>query len=342
MNTPQGRRRFIISSTLFASLLLGNSAIADEATPVRTQPLGELLQAQQYSAPATVVARDVSEISAEISARIEQLVGQPGDVVRAGALLVRLDCRDASRRLTAARASERALDARRELAAQQLARAKRLVKARSGTEELVDQRRAELRAAEAELDAQRANAGQAQLAIERCEIRAPFDAAVTARLAGTGGYASPGKSLLRLTSLAAPEVSAQIPVDLAAELTAAKVQFAANEKQITLTLRQLSPLADPRARSREARFIAADSLLPGPGHSGRVHWSGSARLPANLLSRRGEQLGLLLADGEVARFHPLPEAAEGQPTRLELPADTLLITDGRHGLADGDPIRHTD
>jgi RND family efflux transporter MFP subunit len=317
------------------------------ATPVRWQPLAELLQAQTVSVPASVVASQQAQISAQISARVLQLDGQPGDRVAAGDLLVQLDCRDAEHNLTAARASRAALLARRELAEQQLARAKRLRAVKSGTEELVDQRSAELRAARADIEAQQAGIALAELVVSRCQIRAPFAAAITARHAGVGSIAVPGQPLLSLTSLEQSEVSAQIPVDFAAEFRAldpidAELRFEFSGGSTPLRLRQLSPLADSATRSRSARLLARDVALPGPGHGGRLRWRGAPQLPASLISRRDGQLGVLIADGEQARFHLLPQALEGQPARVDLPGDTLIVTDGRLGLSDGDAIRAAD
>ena len=40
-----------------------------------------------------------------------------------------------------------------------------------------------------------------------------------------------------------------------------------------------------------------------------------------------------------ARFVGLPDAQDGRPVLIELPPDTLLITEGRQGLNDGDAVR---
>ena len=54
--------------------------------------------------------------------------------------------------------------------------------------------------------------------------------------------------------------------------------------------------------------------------------------------RRGGQLGIFHVNDGVAHFHPLPGNLEGQPARVDLPADTRIVVEGRHRLADGDAV----
>jgi hypothetical protein len=58
-------------------------------------------------------------------------------------------------------------------------------------------------------------------------------------------------------------------------------------------------------------------------------------LPSNLVSRRQGRLGVFLLDGGKARFEPLPDAQEGRPASVTLPASTQVITMGRERLQDG-------
>jgi hypothetical protein len=73
-------------------------------------------------------------------------------------------------------------------------------------------------------------------------------------------------------------------------------------------------------------------------------------LPASLLSRRNEMLGVFVAvltvqkadqasDHAVARFVELKSALEGRPSPIELPITTQIIVEGRHQLSSGDAIK---
>ena len=79
------------------------------------------------------------------------------------------------------------------------------------------------------------------------------------------------------------------------------------------------------------------------GASGRIHWrSASAYLPADLLVRRDGRLGVFLVNDSHARFHPLPEALEGQPARSGLPDEARIIVQGRHSLRDGMAVHQSE
>ena len=76
-----------------------------------------------------------------------------------------------------------------------------------------------------------------------------------------------------------------------------------------------------------------------PGTAGRVVWqSAQAHLPPDLVLRRGDELGVFIANGNKAMFVPLPLAQEGRPAPATLPLSSTIIIGGRYQLQDGDAI----
>jgi RND family efflux transporter MFP subunit len=253
---------------------------------------------------------------------------------------VRLDCRLLEAALAADQAQLRQLESQRRFAASQLARANNLQRRNSISEEDLERRQTELETLQGQLSAQQARAAQSRIKTEHCEIRAPFRAVVTARLASEGDLASPGTPLLQLVQLDDLELTAQLrDEEAAALLPDARYWFEYQGQRVPVRLRRVLPLVDATTRSREARFIL-DTVgdLPA-GAAGRLVWQApSPAVPASLLVRRGDQLGLFLhADGK-ARFHALPNALEGQPASVSLPPRSQVIVQGRQGLADGDVV----
>jgi hypothetical protein len=61
-------------------------------------------------------------------------------------------------------------------------------------------------------------------------------------------------------------------------------------------------------------------------------------LPAELLVQRAGRLGVFVAEGGKARFHPLPQAQEGRPAPLDLPPEARIATQGRHAVQDGQAL----
>lgn len=309
------------------------------ATPVTVAPLASLVTYPEQSAPATVQALNSPAVAAQISARIETIQVQVGDRVEAGDLLAALDCRDYQSRLVSARAELGRLQSQRRFSAGQLRRASDLKSKNSISEELVDQRRTELAAADAGIAAQRELIRQAEWQVERCEVRAPFAAIIVDRLASVGALAMPGTQLLQLTQLDGAEVSAALRPSETDSLRASDAtRFRFEGRDYPVALRVLPPLIDTVRRTREARLRFSAEMAP-IGAAGRLLWRDPRpHIPAEYLVRRDGRLGLfLLTDGQ-ASFQPVAGALEGRPAALELDQQTLVIVEGREGLADGQAV----
>lgn len=336
---PLGRRALAQRAGVLLAAALGGAPAAGEPVHVRTVPLGEVLKVPSYSAPATVVARNAPRLAAEIDARIVDITVEVGDRVAEGEVLVRLDCRRYASVLSAAQAARERADAQLEFARQQLSRARDLKRNRNISEELLDQRRTDLAAAEAALQSAGESAHQAAIDVENCEIRAPFDGAVTERAASVGDFASRGTVAIALIETEGQEVSVELRHEQVATLLAAEeVAFDSNGDRHPVRLRALLPTLDAVARTREARlaFTAEPAIA---GSAGRLVWHGPrSLLPADYLVRRDGALGLFVLDGERARFVTLPQAQDGRPAQVGLAPQTRLITDGRQRLVDGDAV----
>ncbi|MDX1656298.1 MAG: efflux RND transporter periplasmic adaptor subunit [Candidatus Competibacteraceae bacterium] len=305
---------------------------------VRAVPLEALIIQVQASAPAAVVSLSDSRIGAQISAPVESVPVRVGEVVEAGASLVTLDCDDYQLAVEELQARLAAIEARLTFARQQVERARSLARVRTIPEEQREQREAEQAALSAERQAAQASLAAARRKLDKCEVRSPFRAVVMERLIGPGEYAAPGTPLVRVLDLEHLEVSAQVLAGDSGDLESAdRVVFRHQGRDYPLDLRTISPVIDPISRTREARLLFADQAAP-PGASGRLVWMPGPALPADLLVRRDEQLGVLLARDGRAVFHSLPDAREGRPAWINLPGDTLVITEGRFALAPDDPI----
>jgi RND family efflux transporter MFP subunit len=306
---------------------------------VRAQPLSAVAVYPRRSVPATVVSLNDSQVSAEIRAPVEQVHVLVGDLVSKGDLLISLDCRDyrlALRQTTAEVARARSST---ELARKQHDRSQSLSGRQQISEELLDQRQTELALARQDLALAQTRLEQAQLNVERCSVRAPFAGVITERLANIGQLAAIGTPLLRILDNTQLEVTADVPVDGVAPLSGSTdIWLQANGNRQGLTLRAITPVIDPKARSVEARFVFKEERAL-PGTAGRVMWQAAVlHVPAELVVERGKVLGVFVAEADEARFTELPQAQEGQPAPTDLSPDTLIIGEGRHSLIDGSPI----
>lgn len=329
-----------IRFALFCLILPYSLYAAPQPAPVAVQTLAEVAVYPDLEAPATVVSLNNAQLGAEINARIVDIVPRVGDTVTQGEVVARLDCTDYELALRRVEAVLQGVEARRNLARAQLERAQSLVARQNISRELLNQREADVRTLQAEYEVQRVAVSAARRDTEKCALHAPFNGVVLERLGQVGETASPGKPLLRVLDLDHIEVSAQVDVDLAEHLQRAQaLHFVTRAGRYALRLRALTPAVDVRARSREARLLfSGDQALPGT--SGRLVWRDSVpHVRAELVVRRGAQLGVFTVRQGRAEFVTLPEAQEGRLAPAPLPLDTPIVTDGRLTLRDGDAVR---
>lgn len=318
-------------------------AVAQDARPVKVEPLSALLTPVVHTASAEVVSANRSRISAQIEARIESIAVDVGHEVERNQLIVELDCSEHELALQRVEAELQSAESRLQRARQQLTRSESLARDTLLSEDLLEQRQTESEAAAADVRRARVAVQQAELTVERCGIESPFDGAVTERLASRGELARPGTPLLEIVDLRSVEVSAEIfPAEQSDLRDSAVIAFRFLDHDYPLRIERFSPVIDPLSRTMEARL--SFSGRPAPvGASGRLVWRGpNPGVPASLLVQRDDTLGVFVARNGKAAFHELPGAQEGRPAAVDLPPGTLLVTEGRQGLSDGDPLNVID
>jgi pyruvate/2-oxoglutarate dehydrogenase complex dihydrolipoamide acyltransferase (E2) component len=170
-------------------------------------------------------------------------------------------------------------------------------------------------------------------------VRAPFDGVVLERQAQVGALAATGTPLLRLVSLQAAEVEAQIAPEYAADLREAReILFESQGRRYSVRLSALSPVLERSARTQLARleFTAAAATA---GSTGQLNWIGPRLLfPAELMIKRDGRLGAFISEAGVARFAHADDAQEGRPFRLQLAPGTGMVSRGQQGLNEGDAL----
>lgn len=338
--------RFFLLSVV-AALLAGCEgapappAAVPPAPTVAHRPLAELAVHPERSAPGAVTGRHEARISAEVAATIQALPADVGQTVAKGAVVARLDSRDAALALERAEASLAQARARHAQAQAQHARALALRGQNFISAEALAVRDTELAGAAADLRAAEAARDTARRGVDKHTLRAPFDAVVRARSAQLGELAAPGTVLLTLVSARELELAVSLQPQDAAIFAGAvppRPTFVAGGGRHAVTLLRVSPTLNRESRSVEARFVFVGPP-PAAGSAGRLVWGDPrAHLPADLLVRRDGRLGVFLAEDGRARFHALPDAQEGRPAVADLPPAARVVTAGRHALREGDAL----
>lgn len=322
-------------------ILLSASLNAAESIPVTVKSLNKLWLPQQHDAPAQVFSLNTPGISAEISATVLETLVDVGDQVNQGDVLIKLDC---SNYLIQQRINQANLErstSQLAFAQSQLARANNLKKKNSISDELLDQRRTELKVALADKVLQEQNLALSDINVADCEVKAPLAGVITQRMVSAGDYATNGQTLISLVDLGAIEVEADL---LHAEIhtlqKADEIFFEHKDRDFALQLKTVVRVFDYQSATARVRLQFKQQAQPWPGSEGRLKWSsGKALLPADYLSRRQNQLGVFHVIDNKAVFAALTEAIEGRPALVDLADDVSIIIEGRHRLNHGDKVR---
>ncbi|MCL6462986.1 MAG: efflux RND transporter periplasmic adaptor subunit [Bacillota bacterium] len=227
----------------------------------------------------TIHARDTAVISAQISARILNVLVREGDTVHAGQLLLVLDDQtlragtaQAQAALAAARDQQQAAQSEADLAVGTLARYKLLQQEKSVSPQEFDEVEKHAQAAQQRLSALKAQVQAAQAVLQaarneqdHAHLRAPFAGVITLRLADPGTLALPGAPLLQLDKAGPLQLDIHVDESLIAAVhpgQSVPVEVpGAGANKITATVDRTVPAADPSTRS----FVVKLNLPPSPG-----------------------------------------------------------------------------
>lgn len=315
------------------------AVFAREPIIVRTQTLVELAIYPESATPAVVVSLNDSPIAAQIDAPVAEMPVRVGDTVKVGVVLVKLACKDFELERVRLQAEKQATQARLELADWQLKQTETLAKQQTLPQGQVQEKRSQRSVLRGDLAAQSARIASTDRQIAGCKVKAPYAGVITARLIAVGQYVTKGTPLVRLLDTSQLEISAQVPSrEVTALQQAETLDFEHDGKRYPLQLRTVLPTINSETGSHEAR-LDFKAQHDEAGAAGRLLWRDKTmHIPADLLVKRGEQLGVFVLQDGSAHFHPLPYAQSGRPEAIELSADMDIIVSGQFALNEGDKV----
>ncbi|MDD4737432.1 MAG: efflux RND transporter periplasmic adaptor subunit [Kiritimatiellae bacterium] len=155
-----------------------------------------------------------TEISFRVGGEILELTVKPGEPVKTGELLARLDTSDYELQLRQAEAQRDQAEALLKQASAQYARTRELYESQNISKSELDQARAASESYEAQLEAAQKAVELASLQLEYCTLRAPFDGRVVSKTAEQRQTVAAGQSIATLTSGNVMEMVVGIPETL--------------------------------------------------------------------------------------------------------------------------------
>jgi RND family efflux transporter MFP subunit len=326
-------------------------ALASSPKPVSVTPA----RAKDFQPSRIYVGTLESWLTASIgpqlvSAYVDTVLVRPGAVVRRGEVLATLDCRDASAASQGVAMEARAIDARQKALASESARLRTLLAGNFVSANEAEQKAAQSSAEDAQLQAMKAKLARSTLEVGDCVLRAPFDGEVATRTIDPGAFVRPGVSIVSVVDRSTVRLSADAPeidFDVIAPGRAVRIQITATRQELVGVIARRAPSADPSTRTVHFEVDLRDPERRIPvGTTGEAHLDVGEPVPATELpiyaaSVRGKKATVFVVEGDVARARTVlvrGEVGGSLFVDTELKPGTLIVTEGRALLADGDHV----
>ncbi len=330
----------LLSLASIAGLLLascGQSQPATTTTPdsdpvavlTATVTAGAVTPRQEL--PGTIRARQRATVAAKVLGTVQEAGFAIGKPVELGEVLVVLSADELTARVAQARA---ALD----LAAREFEREAALLSQGATAQEVVNRLEDNRRIAAA-------NVAQAEAQLDYTRITAPFSGVITARHVEPGDLATPGTPLFEVEGQAAFEVAVAVPDSLPQVALGETLQVSTMKKTLAARVREASPAADPRSRTR---LVVLELPIGEDVRSGqyvRVLWPVAQReqltVPSSTVTPFGQMQRVFVAEGGEARLRLVRTGAiHGERTVVlsGLNAGETVVIDPPTGLRDGQPV----
>ena len=350
---------------LGAALAVLLSACGGNGQAVET-PRPVLVEQPRGGADAAIVtyageirAREESTLAFRIGGNLVRRHVDAGERVHKGQVLAELDPGDQRLQAEAARAQLAAAEAELGRAGADRTRFQALLRERLVSQSAMDAQDAawraaqeQARAARAQLDVARNQAGYAQL-------HAPFDGVVASRLAEAGQVVAAGQAVYTLAGDGGREVAIALPESRIGESSLGQPVevelWTGPERRLRGRIREIAAAADPQARTFAAR-VALDADVSDEvalGQSARVHVrqqgeDAALSVPLTALqpgASGGHAVWVVEPASGTLRLAPVQPGRLGQervPVLSGLEPDDWVVTAGGHLLREGQAVAPVD
>ncbi|MCA1298883.1 efflux RND transporter periplasmic adaptor subunit [Stappia indica] len=257
----------LLALGLVAGLLAGCQPDAAEdvvvAPPPRTVWVEPVVAASEQTLEfsGTVRARSDAPVAFRVGGKLAERTVDVGDLVTRGDVLGRLDADDLQVAMRAETARARAAAAEAERSADELIRLQALKEKGHVSQAALDRAVAGADAAAENLKAARERERLAENQLAYATLTAEVDGVVTATLAEPGEVIAAGQPIVRMARNGEREAEVAIPETYVKAIGTARAEitlWVAPDRPLAARLRELSPQADPAARTFTARFAMED------------------------------------------------------------------------------------
>jgi len=281
-----------------------------------------------------VQAKQQARIEAKVPGRILEMRAVPGQSVKAGELLARLDAEETRARLDQALATQ-------QQTAGDLKRYTALVDLNAATRAEFDAVQARARIAEAAVK-------EAQTMLGYADVAAPFGGVVTRKFADVGDFATPGKPLIEMEDPAHLQFGSDIPEALIATITQGAImpiRVSGITDEIQGKVSEIAPAADPNSRTFRVKLDLAPVSGLRAGQFGRVAVpvaeTTSLRVPVSAVVQRGQLQIVFVVSGNHTIMRLVKSGKRiGEEVEIAsgLSAGESVVIQNAASLVDGQPV----
>ncbi len=285
-----------------------------------------------------------------VSAYVGSVLVRPGDAVKRGDVVATLDCKEQAAESQAVAAQARALEEREKAIAGEAARVEQLAQGGFVSANDLDQHKAQQAANEAQIQSLRAELAGKGLAVGDCVMRAPFDGEVGARLLDPGGYVHPGSTVVTVVDRRMLRIAADAPEVDAKSVgvkTPVRIRLLALGTELQAVVARRAPSADPATRTIHFEIDLERGELEVPvGTTAEITVdvgtaTDATEVPLTAAKVRGDKANVFVVDHGVAKAKAVAILGEREGSLYlarDLPPDTVVVTEGRGLLRDGDSV----
>jgi len=275
MKLHQAAAGFALISSFLLLTACKDEPLTESARPALVvQPGAGITSNSVYS--GEVRALEEPQLSFRISGKIAKRFVDVGTAVKAGQPLAQLDGSDVNLQAQSSQAALASAQSDLALAKSELERYKALVDKQVVSRSLYETRVSAYAAAAARVKQARAAANVSSNQTSYAVLRAPKDGVIAQRMAEAGQVVGAGQTIFVLATDGAREISISVSEQFVSQFQPGRKMnvelWAAPGKIFPATLREISPSADPLARTFAAKVsFKADGVKAEVGQSARVY-----------------------------------------------------------------------
>jgi len=296
----------------------------------------------------TVYYREVSDVSAEVSGRVEIITFEEGQRTKEGETLVKLDSELLEKKLQAKEASYEEILSDLERAQHDLERIENLYKKEIVAEKEYEDQRFQVNGLEKKSASFKAEVERLEIELKKTVITAPFKGVIIKKHVARGEWVSPGKTVATIARDDTVDIIVEVPENVARYLTpgmAAKVEVAGMKKRgIIMTV---IPKGDVATRTFPVKIRISKLSSVFEGMEARVKLPVAKKITTLLVPRDA----VLNMFGKTVIFAVVDEKAMIIPTQvvgykgmkagvnaLKISEGMKVVVKGNERLRDGQPV----